>query len=57
MDAAQQQRKLTNFGASSGTKLLFSGFLVEQNLPLRAADHIAKLFRNVFPDSKIVSKY
>ena len=57
MDAARQQRKLTNFDAISATELLFSGFLVEYNLPLRTANHVAKLFRNVFPDFKIVSKY
>ena len=58
---------LTDFGASSATarldqkvveaKLLFSGFMVELELPLTSADHSAKLFRNMFPDSKIVNKY
>ena len=58
---------LTDFGASSMTanldqkvvkaKLLFSAFLVEHKLPLTTADHAAKLFRNIFPDSKIVNKY
>ena len=38
-------------------KLLFSGFLAEHDLPLTTADHGAKLFRNMFPDSKIMSKY
>ena len=38
MDGAQQQRKLTNFVTSSTKKivkaeLLFSGFLVQHNLP------------------------
>ena len=61
------KNKLTDFGASSVTsnlnqkvvkaKLLFSGFLVEHELPLATANHAAKLFRNMFPDSKIVSKY
>ena len=60
-------KKLTNFGASSAianldqkvvkAKLLFSGFLVEHDLPLTTSDHTAKLFRNMFPDSKIVKKY
>ena len=60
-------KKLTNFGASSATanldqkvvkaELLFSSFLVEHNLPLSTADHAAKPFRNMFPDSKIVNKY
>ena len=61
------KNKLTDFGASSVTsnlnqkvvkaKLLFSGFLVEHELPLATANHAAKLFRNMFPDSKIVNKY
>ena len=63
----RNDKKLTDFGASSATanldqkvvkaKLLFSGFLVEHELPLTTADHAAKLFRNMFPDSKIVNKY
>ena len=67
MDVAQRQRKLTDLDASSvtanlcqkvmKTELLFSGFLVEHNLPLSTVDHTAKLFRNIFPNSKIVNKY
>ena len=38
-------------------KLLFSGFLVEHELPLTTANHAAKLFRHMFPDSKIGNKY
>ena len=38
-------------------KLLFSGFLLEHNLPLSTADHAAKLLRNMSLDSKIVSKH
>ena len=63
----RNHKKLTTFGASSATanldqkvvktKLFFSGFLVEHDLPVTTADHSAKLFRNMFPDSKIVSKY
>ena len=47
VNAAQRQRKLTNFGASSATanlnqkvlkaELLFSGLLVEHNLPLNVS--------------------
>ena len=37
--------------------MLFSGYLVEHNLPLRTADHAAKFLRNMFSDSKIVNKY
>ena len=67
VDAAQRQRTLTNFGASLATanleqkvvtsKLLFSGFLLKHNLPFSTAGHAAKIFRNMFPDSKIVKKY
>ena len=38
-------------------ELFFSVFLVEHNLPLSTADHTAKLFRNMFPDPKILNKY
>ena len=61
------KKKLIDFGASSATgnldqkvvkaKLLFSGFLVEHELPLTTADHAVKLFRNMFSDSKIENKY
>ena len=37
--------------------MLLSGFLVEYNLPLRTANQAAKLFRNMFSDSKIANKY
>ena len=67
VDAAQRQIKLTNFGASLATanleqkvvksELLFSGFLLKHNLPFSTADHTAKIFRNMFPDSQIVKKY
>ena len=38
-------------------ELFFSGFLTEHNIPLITADHAAKLFRKMFPDSRIVNKY
>ena len=56
------KKKLTNFGASLATanlgqkvvkaKLLFPGSLVEHELPLTTANHTAKLFRNMLPDSR-----
>ena len=62
----RKDKKLTDFGASSAAahldqkvvkaKLFFPGFLVEHELPLTTANHTAKLFRNMFPDSKIASK-
>lgn len=36
---------------------LFTKFLLEHNLPLTAADHAGPLFKRMFPDSKIASKY
>ena len=60
-------KKVTDFGARSMTansdqkvvkaELPFPGFLVKHNLPLSTADHAVKLFRNMFPDSKIMNKY
>ena len=37
--------------------MIFSGFLVEHNLPLATADHMSKLAKSMFPDSKIAAKY
>ena len=38
-------------------EVLCSGFLVKHNLPLSTANHAAKLFKDMFPDSEIVNKY
>ena len=38
-------------------EIRFSVFLVEHNLPMRTENHAAKLFRNMFSDSKILKKY
>ena len=67
VEAETKQRKLIDFTASSATanldekvtkaEILFSGFLVEHNLPLATADHTSKLFKSMFPDSKIETKY
>ena len=37
--------------------LPFFDFLTEHNFPLSTADHAAKLFRNIFPDSEIKNNY
>ena len=37
-------------------ELISSGFLIEYNLPLSTAGHGAKVFRVIFPDTKIVKK-
>lgn len=38
-------------------ELLFSGFIYEHNLLVAATDYVEKLFKVMFPDSKIVKKY
>lgn len=41
----------------TNAELLFTTFLVEHNLPLACSDHAGQLFKKMFPDSKIASKY
>ena len=63
----EKQTKITDWRASSAasdldqkvtkTDLLFAEFLVEHNLPLATADHAGKLFKSMFPDSKVAMKY
>lgn len=43
--------------AVTRAELLFTTFLVEHNLPLACSDHSGELFRKMFPDSKIATKY
>ena len=38
-------------------EIKFTGFLVEHNLPLAAADHLGYLIPTSFPDSKIAQGY
>ena len=38
-------------------EVLFSGFLVEHNIPPAVSDHAGPLFRKMFPDSAIAKKY
>ena len=38
-------------------EMLFTGFLVEHNLNIASSDHAGPLFKRMFPDSKIASKY
>ena len=35
----------------------FSGFIAEHNLPFAEADHLAKLIKVSFPDSKVANSY
>ena len=62
VDAAQWQRKLTAFVASSTKKLwklncFFLVFWFNTTSLLSTSNYAAKLFRNKFPDSKILDKY
>ena len=36
---------------------MVTNFIVQYNLPIATADHLAQLFKNVFPDSKIPASY
>ena len=65
-DVTKGQNKLTNWTSSSAKPLekqairaevLFSGFLVENNLPLATTEYMSKLFKSMFPDSQIASMY
>jgi hypothetical protein len=38
-------------------EVLFTQFVVEHNIPVAASDHCSKLFRAMFPDSKVASQY
>ena len=38
-------------------EVLFTGFILEHNLPFEAAAHAGPLFRAMFPDSEIAKKY
>jgi len=65
--AANSSRSLTSFFSNVGdmdldakvieAETLFTGFLVEHNLPLSVASHATQLFKRMFPDSKIAAKY
>ena len=39
------------------TKMLFTHFLVEHNIPIAVSDHAGPLFKEMFGDSKVASKY
>ena len=38
-------------------EVMVTNFIVQHNLPIATADHLAQLFKNVFPDSKIAASY
>ena len=41
----------------TNAEVLFTGFLLEHNLPFEAASCAGHLFRVMFPDSEIAKKY
>ena len=41
----------------TNAEVLFTGFLLERNLPFEAAFHAGHLFCVMFPDSEIAKKY
>ena len=41
----------------TNAEVLFTGFLLEHNLPFEAAFHAGPFFRVMFPDSEIAKKY
>ncbi len=45
------QEKVTN------AEVLFTGYILEHNLPFEAAAHAGPLFQRMFPDSTIAKKY
>ena len=65
--APKSTQNVSNFFAGSSSsctedkiikaELLFTGFLCEHNLPISTADHSGKMFKRMFPDSKIAQKY
>jgi hypothetical protein len=61
--AAGCQNLIAAFGDQSmgekvtNAELLFTNFLIEHNVPLASADHSGQLFKAMFPDSAIASKY
>ena len=38
-------------------EVMVTNFLVQHNLPIATADHLGPLFKAIFPDSQIASKY
>ncbi len=64
--ASSSTSTITHFFAKLGSseedqvtkaELYFTSFIIEHNIPISASDHAGSLFRNRFPDSKIVKKY
>lgn len=41
----------------TNAEVLYTGYILEHNLPFEAAAHAGPLFRKMFPDSEIAKKY
>ena len=41
----------------TNAEVLFTGFILEHNLPFECSSRVGPLFRKMFPDSKIAAKY
>jgi len=56
-------RKIEHFFAESKdlsvnqAEALFTEFIMEHNIPIACADHAGPLFKKMFPDSSIATKY
>ena len=64
LNASKSSNKITKYAAQTSDELKviraetsFTSFIVEHNLPVAASDHATTLFKKMFPDSKIASKY
>ncbi len=62
----KRQKTLFSFAAKddesfdskvSKAEIQVTNFLIQHNLPIATADHLGPLFKEIFPDSKIASKY
>ena len=51
VSGSTEVEKVTN------AEVLFTGFILEHNLPFECSSHAGPLFRKMFPDSKIAAKY
>ena len=60
-----ENQKIHSFFTNAGdsnydviqAECLFTSFLIENNIPLAAADHAGALFRRMFPTSEIAKTY
>ena len=51
VSGSTEVKKVTN------AEVLFTGFILEHNLPFECSSHAGPVFRKMFPDSKIAAEY